>query len=63
MPAIETTHLIKRAEELVKRSGHGNFAQREPGVILVFCILGAIAILLISLKIYKKASERAAAKV
>ncbi|KAL7273825.1 hypothetical protein RUND412_003291 [Rhizina undulata] len=48
MPAIDFS--------LVKRGG--NFASREPGVILVFAILGALGILIISLLIYKKAIAR-----
>ena len=35
MPAIQFNELIKRK----------NFAQREPGVILVFCIVGTIGLL------------------
>lgn len=53
MPALD---LAKReAAMLVKRS---NFAQREPGVIVVFCVVGAIGILVIALWAYKKASAR-----
>jgi hypothetical protein len=44
---------------LVKRS---NFASREPGVILVFAILGAIGFLLIGLAIYRKMAARKAAR-
>jgi hypothetical protein len=43
MPAIDYT--------LVKRS---NFASREPGVVLVFCILGAIALLIIGFYTHKR---------
>jgi hypothetical protein len=39
-----------------------NWAAREPGVILVFCILGALAILLSGLFIQKKLAARRAAK-
>lgn len=35
-----------------------NFAAREPGVILVFCIVGSIAILLIGLFIMRKIQAR-----
>jgi hypothetical protein len=49
MPVI-TNNLIKRS----------NFATREPGVILVFCIIGTIVILLTGLAIHKRASARKA---
>jgi hypothetical protein len=52
MPAVDYT--------LVKRS---NFASREPGVILVFCFLGAIAFLLIGLWIHKTIVAKREAKV
>jgi hypothetical protein len=53
MPAIE---IAKRgAFELTKRE---NFASREPGVIVVFCVLGAIGILLIALYCAKKMKQR-----
>lgn len=62
MAAIESS-LVRRSEhtlhELVKRK---NWAAREPGVILVFCILGVLAIVLISIFIYKKISQRRAKK-
>lgn len=49
--------LVARSElavhQLMKRK---NWAAREPGVILVFCIVGAIAILLIGLLVQKKVS-------
>ncbi|KAF8541239.1 hypothetical protein BDD12DRAFT_878997 [Trichophaea hybrida] len=49
MPAIDVAHdLIKRSKKT------GNFAQREPGVILVFCIIGTIVILLTALAIHKR---------
>ncbi|OJD32769.1 uncharacterized protein BKCO1_3600021 [Diplodia corticola] len=44
---------------LVKRK---NWAAREPGVILVFCIVGAIVILLLSLFTWKKLQQRRVAK-
>lgn len=62
MPAINNS-LVKRAiadaSFLVKR---GNFASTNPGIILVFCILGAIAILITSLIVHKKLRARAALK-
>ncbi|EKG14931.1 hypothetical protein MPH_07831 [Macrophomina phaseolina MS6] len=48
-----------QAHRLVKRK---NWAAREPGVVLVFCIVGVIAILLISLFTYKKLQQRRVAK-
>lgn len=56
MPAINIDALEKRwVQTLEKRS---NFASREPGVILVFCVLGAIGILLIALYAYKASMRR-----
>jgi len=49
MPALQP-HLYKR----------GNWASRERGVIVVFCIIGALAILLGSLFIHKKLAARKA---
>jgi hypothetical protein len=55
--------LIARSDatlnQLVRRK---NWAAHEPGVILVFCIIGAIAILLIGLFIQRKLAARRAAK-
>jgi hypothetical protein len=55
MAAIDMS-LVARSElavhQLMKRKK--NWAAREPGVILVFCIVGAIAILLIGLMVQKK---------
>jgi hypothetical protein len=54
MAAIDMS-LVARSEvaisHLMKRK---NFAAREPGVILVFAIVGAVVILLIGLFISKK---------
>ncbi|KAF8420233.1 hypothetical protein EV426DRAFT_701784 [Tirmania nivea] len=49
MPAV----LVVR--ELVKRK---NFAAKNSGVIVVFCIVGAIAILLFSIWIHKKVAAK-----
>lgn len=55
--------LIARSEaefhQLMKRK---NWAAKEPGVVLVFCIIGAIVILLTSLFIHKKIMARKAAR-
>lgn len=54
MAALDMS-LVARSEaavhQLIKRK---NWAQREPGVIVVFAIVGAVAILLIALFIQKK---------
>jgi len=56
--------LIARSDEqfnqLMKRKK--NWAAKEPGVILVFCIVGAIVILLSGLFLMKKMAARRAAK-
>lgn len=39
-----------------------NFAQQEPGVIVVFVIVGLVGLLLVSLFIHKKLVARKAAK-
>ena len=58
MAAIDMS-LVARSEvaihHLMKRK---NWAAREPGVIVVFCIVGAVAILLISLFVHKKIAAR-----
>lgn len=55
MAAINTS-LVARSEvavhQLMKRKQ--NWAQQEPGVIVVFAIVGAVALLLIGLFIQKK---------
>ncbi|KAA8913770.1 hypothetical protein FN846DRAFT_902623 [Sphaerosporella brunnea] len=45
MPAIAYSSLVKRKH---------NWAYRNPGIILVFCILGALAFLITGLVLYKK---------
>ncbi|KAF1996093.1 hypothetical protein P154DRAFT_525810 [Amniculicola lignicola CBS 123094] len=63
MAALDMS-LVARSEtaihQLVKR--RKNWAAREPGVIVVFCIVGAIAILLTALFVQKKLAARRAAK-
>lgn len=57
--------LIARSEaefhQLMKRKSK-NWAAREPGVVLVFCIIGAIVILLTGIFIQKKVLARRAAR-
>ncbi|KAL8392017.1 hypothetical protein RB595_002285 [Gaeumannomyces hyphopodioides] len=48
------------AARLLKRED--NWAKKEVGVVLVFAIVGAVAILLISIFIHKKLQARKAAK-
>ncbi|KAK7734327.1 hypothetical protein SLS57_000019 [Botryosphaeria dothidea] len=64
MPALDLANLLSagpsvQAHRLVKRK---NWAAREAGVVTVFCIVGAIAILLISLFAWKKFQKRRLAK-
>ncbi|PSN60589.1 hypothetical protein BS50DRAFT_640002 [Corynespora cassiicola Philippines] len=51
--------LVARSEaaavHLMKRQ---NWAQQEPGVIVVFCIVGAVVLLLLGLFIHKKITAR-----
>jgi hypothetical protein len=47
------------AHQLAKRQ---NWAAQEPGVIVVFCIVGVVAIGLLGLFLYKKAITRKANK-
>lgn len=62
MPAIEKSALIAREAftQLVKREK--NWAAREPGVIVVFCIVFIVAVGLTSLFVHKKMVARRAAK-
>jgi len=50
--------LIARSEATISHLAKRNFAQEEPGVILVFCIIGVIAILLLALFINRKLQAR-----
>jgi len=59
MPAISNAVVVRDAyAHIAKR----NWASQEPGVITVFCIVGVVAIGLISLFISKKLSARRARK-
>lgn len=55
----QNANAMAAAHQLVKRK---NWAAREPGVITVFCIVGVIALLLISLFVLKKLQARRVAK-
>ncbi|KAK0752328.1 hypothetical protein B0T18DRAFT_426817 [Schizothecium vesticola] len=61
MPAIEKSLVAREVlTQLVKREK--NWAAREPGVMVVFCIVGVVAIGLTSLFVYKKLVARRNAK-
>lgn len=61
MPAIEKSLIAREAfTQLVRREK--NWAAREPGVIVVFCVVFLVAVGLIALWIYKKMVARRAAK-
>lgn len=47
------------AAQLMKRE---NWAKQEVGVVLVFCIVGVVAILLLGIFIHKKLQARKVAK-
>ncbi|KAK0759970.1 hypothetical protein N5P37_007046, partial [Trichoderma harzianum] len=60
MAAINKQLIATRAvSELVKRK---NWAAREPGVIVVFCIVFIVAVGLIGLFIHKQCAKRRASK-
>ncbi|UKZ46742.1 hypothetical protein TrVGV298_000951 [Trichoderma virens] len=60
MAAISKQLIATRAvSELVKRK---NWAAREPGVIVVFCIVFVVAVGLIGLFIHKQCAKRRASK-
>jgi len=50
-----STYTTHTSSALARRS---NFASRNPGVILVFCILGSIAILVGSILLHKRQKRR-----
>ncbi|TID27813.1 hypothetical protein E2P81_ATG00568 [Venturia nashicola] len=57
MVAFETSSLIARgAHQLLKRKK--NFAQKNPGIILVFCIVGSIFFLIVGILLMKKIAAR-----
>jgi len=59
MAAIDSSLIPRELHQLVKRK---NWAAKEPGVILVFCIVFSVAALLIGLFLYRKLQARRAAK-
>jgi diacylglycerol kinase len=60
MAAIDQSLISRELHELVKR--RKNWAAREAGVVLVFCIVFVVASLLIGLFLWKKFQARRAAK-
>jgi hypothetical protein len=55
--------LIARSDELLHefmKRKNKNWAYKNPGVVLVFCIIGTIAILLIGLTVMKRVQARRA---
>jgi hypothetical protein len=62
MAALDHTLAARSASSLHQLSKRKNWAAKEPGVILVFCIVGTIAILLTSIFVHRKLAARRAAK-
>ncbi|KAF6516765.1 hypothetical protein HZS61_003968 [Fusarium oxysporum f. sp. conglutinans] len=60
MAAIKS--LMTRDEVVHQLAKRQNWAAKEPGVIVVFCIVGVVAIGLLSLFLYRKAIARKANK-
>ncbi len=59
MPAVNAIVAREHVAQLAKRE---NWAKQEAGVVVVFCIVGVVAIGLLSLFIHKKLAARRAAK-
>lgn len=62
MAALDMS-LVSRSEAAVSHLMKRNWASEEPGVILVFAIVGAVAILLLALFISKRIQQRKAAQI
>ncbi|KAJ4267470.1 hypothetical protein NW762_003577 [Fusarium torreyae] len=60
MAAIKS--LMTRDEVVHQLAKRQNWAAKEPGVIVVFCIVGVVAIGLIGLFVAKRISARKASK-
>lgn len=56
------SRLISREEAVHMLMKRKNFASKNPGVILVFCIVGIVAIGLLALFIHRKMLARRAAR-
>jgi hypothetical protein len=61
MPAV-TLNTRTQVGSLVSIAKRGNWASREPGVILVFCIVFIVALGIIALFAYRKWMARKAKK-
>ncbi|CAK7228436.1 hypothetical protein SBRCBS47491_006905 [Sporothrix bragantina] len=59
MAAIDTALIAREASNLAKRS---NWASREAGVIVVFCIIFVVGVGLVGLWLHKLISARKVAK-
>ncbi|KAF1965022.1 hypothetical protein BU23DRAFT_561447 [Bimuria novae-zelandiae CBS 107.79] len=58
MAAIDMSLVARGEAALAQLAKRKNFAAREPGVIVVFAIVGAVAILMIALFISKRMAAR-----
>jgi len=62
MAAFDQSLIARHEQQLHQLLKRKNWAAREPGVVLVFCIVGVIALLLIGLFISRKLAARKAAR-
>lgn len=62
MAAFDRSLIAHSEAEFHRLMKRKNWAAKEPGVVLVFCIIGAIVILLTGLFIQKKIMARKAAR-
>jgi len=62
MAAINTALIARSEEQLHQLLKRKNWAAKEPGVILVFCIVAAVVILLTGLFLMRKVQARRAAR-
>ncbi|KAJ5358862.1 uncharacterized protein N7496_011275 [Penicillium cataractarum] len=61
MPAVTMT-IRAQADSLTSITKRGNWASREPGVILVFCIVFLVGLGIVALFAYRKWMTRKAKK-
>jgi ABC-type taurine transport system substrate-binding protein len=62
MAAFDHSLIARGAGELNHLVARKNWAYKNPGVVLVFCIVGVVAILLIFLFVQKKLHARKMAR-
>lgn len=62
MAALDYSLLPRGNEVLHQLTKRKNWAAKNPGVILVFCIVGTVVFLLIGLTVMKRLAARRAAK-